>query len=117
MPLYTFECKTCAKRYESLQKLAEFTGLDTCSCGQIASAIIVPGHGGFKINQGKFYSTSFGREFKSEREQLAFARDHGHVPIGDEPPEKVAARMDRVLSEKLDAPYPDFQERVELTTQ
>lgn len=119
--IFFYRCKTHGRFIITEDREFDDMSAYACAmCASICERVPMPttrSHVGLKIKKGRFFSTAFGKEFMNETEELAFARDHGHIPVGDEDPNQVAKRMDEKLSENLDQEYPDYQERVELTTQ
>ena len=109
MPLYTFKCSSCTKQFEQVQKLADFTGSLSCpECYSDAKAIIVKGHGGFRMDKGRFYSPALGRQFKNERDMRDYAKFNGLIEVGDEPPEKLARASAQIQEEKQNKFYEDL---------
>lgn len=116
MPVYSYKCAECHKTFDQFYRLSEHKAQSTCDCGGSASQVIMPGHGGFRIDKGRFFSPVFGREFKNEKDMGDYAKFHGHIPVGDEPVEKIAKLQKQMEKEKQEKLYADLEQTTKMIT-
>ena len=85
MPIYEFECLTCAERFDRLQKLSD-PDPDSCPhCGAtgVRRRLTAPS---FRLSGSGWYETDFKKEGDKKRNLV----DKGEPAKGDAPPAKSA---------------------------
>lgn len=96
MPIYDFECATCAHRFERLQKLSDADPIDCPECGKptVKRRLTAPA---FRLSGSGWYETDFKKDGDTKR-NLVSKDDSSSVspsaPAASEPVKTEAPKAD-----------------------
>jgi putative FmdB family regulatory protein len=121
MPTYTYQCRDCHKRQESVRRVAERDDCPRCNrCYGATERRITPTMvaTGFQPYKTVAFDKETGKPMliRSRAEHRAFLSRNGYEEVGNDkscaplPPEEIAYRRKQALKEQEQAPPFEFNE-------